>query len=133
MVWGNTQIFLPISLVMIGGWLIDRETNQDTMKNLVTVPLSMPALLGGKLIVVAGLAGGFGLYSGAVTVAAGAVFGLPGMSLPAVLGGCGQIFCRGADNLRCLPASCADFWADTGRLPGRIDRHFLRRVLHPFL
>ena len=21
-VWGNTQIFLPISLVMIGGWLI---------------------------------------------------------------------------------------------------------------
>ena len=42
-VWGNTQIFLPISLVMIGGWLIDRETNQDTMKNLVTVPLSMPA------------------------------------------------------------------------------------------
>ena len=69
-VWGNTQIFLPISLVMIGGWLIDRETNQDTMKNLVTVPLSMPALLGGKLIVVAGLAGGFGLYSGAVTVAA---------------------------------------------------------------
>ncbi len=24
-VWGNTQIFLPISLVMIGGWLIDRR------------------------------------------------------------------------------------------------------------
>lgn len=103
-VWGNTQIFLPISLVMIGGWLIDRETNQDTMKNLVTVPLSMPALLGGKLIVVAGLAGGFGLYSGAVTVAAGAVFGLPGMSLPAVLGGCGQIFAAALTTcVVCLP------------------------------
>lgn len=103
-VWGNTQIFLPISLVMIGGWLIDRETNQDTMKNLVTVPLSMPALLGGKLIVVAGLAGGFGLYSGAVTVAAGAVFRLPGMSLPAVLGGCGQIFAAALTTcVVCLP------------------------------
>ena len=25
-VWGNTQMFFPISLVMIGGWLIDRES-----------------------------------------------------------------------------------------------------------
>lgn len=32
-IWGNTQIFLPISLVMIGGWLIDRENTNDTMKN----------------------------------------------------------------------------------------------------
>ena len=32
-VWGNTQVFLPISLVMIGGWLIDRENTHDTMKN----------------------------------------------------------------------------------------------------
>ena len=39
-VWGNTQVFLPISLVMIGGWLIDRENTHDTMKNLLTVPVS---------------------------------------------------------------------------------------------
>ena len=25
-VWGNTQMFFPISLVMIGSWLIDRES-----------------------------------------------------------------------------------------------------------
>ena len=50
-IWGNTQIFLPISLVMIGGWLIDRENTNDTMKNLLTVPVSYPKLLGGKLIV----------------------------------------------------------------------------------
>ena len=31
-VWGNTQMFLPLSLVMIGGWLIDRENTNDTMK-----------------------------------------------------------------------------------------------------
>ena len=48
-VWGNTQVFLPISLVMIGGWLIDRENTHDTMKNLLTVPVSYPKLLGGKL------------------------------------------------------------------------------------
>ena len=39
-VWGNTQVFLPISLVMIGGGLIDRENTHDTMKNLLTVPVS---------------------------------------------------------------------------------------------
>ena len=50
-VWGNTQVFLPISLVMIGGWLIDRENTHDTMKNLLTVPVSYPKLLGGKLAV----------------------------------------------------------------------------------
>ena len=59
-VWGNTQVFLPISLVMIGGWLIDRENTHDTMKNLLTVPVSYPKLLGGKLAVVTGAAQGFG-------------------------------------------------------------------------
>ena len=45
-VWGNTQIFLPISLVMIGGWLIDRESTHDTLKNIMTIPVSMPKMLG---------------------------------------------------------------------------------------
>ena len=32
-IWGNSQVFLPISLVMIGGWFIDRETTHDALKN----------------------------------------------------------------------------------------------------
>ena len=35
-VWGNTQMFFPISLVMIGSWLIDRESTHDTLKNIMT-------------------------------------------------------------------------------------------------
>ena len=70
-VWGNTQVFLPISLVMIGGWLIDRENTHDTMKNLLTVPVSYPKLLGGKLAVTGLLSLLFGLYSVAVTVLTG--------------------------------------------------------------
>ena len=30
-IWGNTQIFLPISLVMIGGWVIAPENTKDTI------------------------------------------------------------------------------------------------------
>ena len=68
-VWGNTQVFLPISLVMIGGWLIDRENTHDTMKNLLTVPVSYPKLLGTR----AGLPGltlGVILQQGGQVVAA---------------------------------------------------------------
>src|SRR5699024_2360840 len=62
-VWGNTQVFLPISLVMTGGWMIDREYTNDTMKNLITVPVSYRRLLGGKLAVTAALSLVFGIYS----------------------------------------------------------------------
>ena len=74
-IWGNTQIFLPISLVMIGGWLIDRENTNDTMKNLLTVPVSYPKLLGGKLIVTIFLSILFGIYSVAITVLTGTLAG----------------------------------------------------------
>lgn len=62
-VWGNTQIFLPISLVMIGGWLIDREAAHDTLKNIMTIPISMPKLLGVKLLLIGILAVLLGIYS----------------------------------------------------------------------
>lgn len=84
-IWGNTQIFLPISLVMIGGWLIDRENTNDTMKNLLTVPVSYPKLLGGKLIVTIFLSLLFGVYSVVITVLTGLIAGLDGLSAAVLL------------------------------------------------
>ena len=84
-IWGNTQIFLPLSLVMIGGWMIDREHTNDTMKNLLTVPVSYPGLLGGKLIVTICLSLMFGAYSVAVTVLTGTIAGLDGLSAAVLL------------------------------------------------
>ena len=84
-IWGNTQIFLPISLVMISGWLIDRENTNDTMKNLLAVPVSYPKLLGGKLIVTIFLSLLFGIYSVAVTVLTGTLAGLDGLSAAVLL------------------------------------------------
>ena len=84
-IWGNTQIFLPISLAMIGGWLIDRENTNDTMKNLLAVPVSYPKLLGGKLIVTIFLSLLFGIYSVAVTVLTGTLAGLDGLSAAVLL------------------------------------------------
>ena len=129
-VWGNTQVFLPISLVMIGGWLIDRENTHDTMKNLLTVPVSYPKLLGGKLAATALLSLLFGLYSAAVTVLTGDAGGPPGTDArgdpPA--GGTGGG--RGADHLPSLYAHDPDFWADAGRLSGRLHPGLFPGVLH---
>lgn len=84
-IWGNTQIFLPISLVMTGGWLIDREYTNDTMKNLLTVPVPYPRLLGGKLIVIISLSLLFGVYSVAVTILTGTIAGLEGLAASVLL------------------------------------------------
>ena len=62
-VWGNTQMFFPISLVMIGSWLIDRESTHDTLKNIMTIPVSMPDVLGAKLFWVGILTVLLGIYS----------------------------------------------------------------------
>ena len=113
-VWGNTQVFLPISLVMIGGWLIDRENTHDTMKNLLTVPVSYPKLLGGKLAVTGLLSLLFGLYSVAVTVLTGTLAGLPGLTPGVILQQGGQVvavICRNTTGPLRLPAFRWPSWA----------------------
>lgn len=90
-VWGNSQIFLPISLVMIGGWLIDRERADDTLKNIMTVPVAMPKLLGAKLLLMGLIALVFGLYSSVCGLITGLAAGLPGLSVPLFLKSAAQI------------------------------------------
>lgn len=89
-IWGNVQMFLPISFVMIGGFVISRETSDDTLKSLLTVPVSYPRLLTGKLLAVGLLSVIFGLYSCAATLLTGCVTGLEWGSAAALAGRCVQ-------------------------------------------
>lgn len=103
-IWGNTQIFLPISLVMIGGWLIDRESANDTLKNILTVPVSMPKLLFAKLLVTGCLSLLFGIYSVGVTLLTGILVQLPGLSLVMlVTNGIQVVFAAFTTFLVCTP------------------------------
>ena len=89
---------------MIGGWLIDRENTHDTMKNLLTVPVSYPKLLGGKLAATALLSLLFGLYSAAVTVLTGMLAGLPGLTPGVILQQGGQVVAAALTTfLVCMP------------------------------
>ena len=93
-VWGNTQVFLPI----------DRENTHDTLKNLLTVPVSYPKLLGGKLAVTSLLSLLFGLYSVAVTVLTGVLAGLPGLTPGVILQQGGQVVAAAlTTSLVCMP------------------------------
>lgn len=103
-VWGNTQVFLPVSLVMTGGWLIDRETVNDTMKNIVTVPVSMPRLLCAKLLVMGLLAVLLGGYSICTTLLTGVIAGLPGLTLSLIWNGGIQVVAAAFTTyLVCMP------------------------------
>lgn len=103
-IWGNTQIFLPLSLVMIGGWLIDRENTNDTMKNLLTVPVSYSKLLSGKLIITIFLSLLFGIYSVAITILTGQIAGLNGLSTAVLLQQSVQIVAAAFNtSLVCMP------------------------------
>lgn len=97
-------MFLPISLVMMGGWLIDRESLHDTLKNILTVPVSMPQLLGAKLFLTGILSVLLGVYSVGVTLLTGSAFHLPGLTLKVALGGGTQIVLASLTTyLVCMP------------------------------
>ncbi|WP_410745053.1 ABC transporter permease [Clostridium neonatale] len=103
-VWGNTQIFFPISLVMIGGWLIDRESTHDTLKNIMTIPVSMPKMLGAKMLLVGMLAVLLGIYSVGVTLITGLTVGLSGLTVEMLFHGGTQIVLAALTTcLVCMP------------------------------
>lgn len=75
-IWGNAQIFMPVVFTLIGGYLINREYRDDTLKNILTVPVSFRKFLAGKLMAIGLLAVLLGVYSLAATVVVAACAGL---------------------------------------------------------
>lgn len=47
----NTTTIFPMCITLIAGYIIAREKSDDTLKSIMTIPVSYPALIGGKLIV----------------------------------------------------------------------------------
>lgn len=76
-IWGNATIFLPVLVTLIGGYLINREYTDDTLKNILTVPVSFRRLLAGKLAAIALLAVLLGVFSMGITAVVSLCAGLP--------------------------------------------------------
>ncbi|MDO4288565.1 MAG: ABC transporter permease [Eubacterium sp.] len=68
-IWNNFSLGFPFVIVLTGGYIINREYTDDTLKGMMTIPVSLQRLLTGKLMVTALLAVLFGVFSFVCTLA----------------------------------------------------------------
>ena len=81
----NVTMIFPMCIALIAGYIIAREGKDDTLKSILTIPVSYSSLLWGKLLVCALLSLFFGLVSAAFTVIADLMMGFPGISVTSIL------------------------------------------------
>lgn len=79
-IWNSATIFMPVIFTLIGGYLINREYTDNTLKNILPVPVSFQRLLFGKLMAMGILSVLFGFYSYAVTLVVGLLSGVSGLN-----------------------------------------------------
>lgn len=87
----NVTTIFPMCIALIAGYIITREAKDDTLKSILTIPISYRELLCGKLAVCALLSLFFGLTSAVFTVLAVRLAGFPGISAAAVVQASAQI------------------------------------------
>ena len=87
----NITTIFPMCIALITGYIISRESTDDTLKSILTIPVSFPALLLGKLTVCGLLSLFLGLASTVFTVTASFLMGFPGGELPTVVQAAAQI------------------------------------------
>lgn len=81
----NATTIFPVCITLITGYMIAREEKDDTLKNIVTIPVSYRALLCGKLVVGGLVSALFGLACAALTVLGNLIAGFSGLTVPAVV------------------------------------------------
>ncbi|MVB10211.1 ABC-2 family transporter protein [Caprobacter fermentans] len=73
-IWNNFSLAFPFMIVLIGGYIINREYVDHTLKNMLTVPIPFRKLLTGKVIVVGIVTVLYGLFSFLCTFVLGMLF-----------------------------------------------------------
>ena len=80
----NITTIFPMCITLLAGYIIAREERDDTLKSIMTVPVSYRNLLWGKLFVCALLSLFLGFVSAVFTVMANLIMGFPGLSITSV-------------------------------------------------
>ena len=76
----NATTIFPVCITLITGYMIAREEKDDTLKNIVTIPVSYRALLCGKLVAGGLVSALFGLACAVLTVLGNLIAGCPGLT-----------------------------------------------------
>lgn len=72
--WNNFSMTFPFMIVLVGGYIINREYVDHTLKNLLTVPIPFRKLLAGKVITVGLVTVLYGFFSFLCTFVLGMLF-----------------------------------------------------------
>jgi len=94
-IWNNMSLFLPVTILFLGGYMINREYTEDTLKNMYIVPVTYQALVYGKLAALALMTTLYCAYSAVLTVVISAIFFPEGLSLFSMITGAGKIIIAG--------------------------------------
>jgi ABC-2 type transport system permease protein/bacitracin transport system permease protein len=113
-IWNSVTIFMPVIFTLIGGYLINREYRDDTLKSILPIPVTFQRLVMGKLITMGLISVMFGFYSFAVTVILGLFTGLPGFGAAVLLKSLLQMLGIAI----CTYISIAPIIAFTSKIPG---------------
>lgn len=84
-IWNSVTIFMPIIFTLIGGYIINREYKDQTLKNILPIPLSFRKLVVGKLLTMGLISLFFGLYNFLVTIVVGLINDLGGLNVNVLL------------------------------------------------
>lgn len=109
----NITMIFPMCITLIAGYIIAREEKDDTLKSIMTVPISYRSLLWGKLVVCALLSLFLGITSTAFTIVADLLMGFPGLSAAAIL----QAFVQISLNCLFLYLAVTPIIAAAARIP----------------
>jgi len=77
----NMSMIFPMCITLIAGYIISREQIDDTLKNILIIPISFKYLLIGKLVVCGVLSLMFGIICSVFTIIAELIVGFPGFSV----------------------------------------------------
>lgn len=80
-IWNNLVLIYPATITLMAGYIIERERTDDTLKNILTLPVSFRKLLAGKLIAVGLLAVVLSLIEYAFTMTVFFISGFPGFTV----------------------------------------------------
>jgi len=94
-IWNNMSLFLPVTIIFLGGYMINREYAEDTLKNMYIVPVTHQALIYGKLAALAIMTTLYCAYSAILTMLISAVFFPEGLSLSSMITAAAKIIIEG--------------------------------------
>ena len=80
-IWNNFSLAFPFMITLIGGYIINREYTDRTLKNVLTVPVSFRKMLTAKLIAIGMITVLFAVFSFLCTLLLAFVLQAKGMSI----------------------------------------------------